>query len=120
LFAIHQRTGAEIAIPAGAEQEQVVAALGPASAPEVLSHLLNGSKFNFLILSSASDPSILDRVILSARPEGPAPAYRPAPQQPVQDEPPPPPEATNPQTPPPAVPAPGNPPGTPNESEKPE
>jgi AMIN domain len=77
LFAVHERTGAEIAIPAGAEQEKVVAEIGPASAPEVLSRLLNGSKFNFLILSSASDPGTLDRVILSARPEGPAPAYRP-------------------------------------------
>ncbi|MGC2369752.1 MAG: AMIN domain-containing protein [Candidatus Sulfotelmatobacter sp.] len=75
LFAVHQRTGAEIAIPAGAEQEKVVAALGPAPAPEVLSHLLNGSRFNFLILSSSNDPRSLDRVILSARPEGTAPVY---------------------------------------------
>ena len=73
LFAIHQQTGAEIAIPAGAEQEQVVVAIGPAPAPEVLSQLLNGSKFNFLILSSSSDPHSLDRVILSSRPEGPMP-----------------------------------------------
>jgi AMIN domain len=80
LFAVHQRTGAEIAIPAGAEQEKVAAALGPAPAPEVLSHLLNGSKFNFLILSSITDPSVLDRVILTARPEGSAPAYTPPPQ----------------------------------------
>ncbi|MFZ0773630.1 MAG: AMIN domain-containing protein [Candidatus Sulfotelmatobacter sp.] len=86
LFAVHQRTGADIAIPAGAEQEKVVAEIGPASAPEVLSHLLNGSKFNFLILSSASDPATLDRVILSARPEGPAPAYRPPPQARVDDD----------------------------------
>jgi hypothetical protein len=89
LYAVHQRTGADIAIPAGAEQEKVVAAIGPASAPEVLSQLLNGSKFNFVILNSANDPAILDRVILSAKPEGPAPAYHPAPQAPVQDEPPP-------------------------------
>jgi hypothetical protein len=106
LFAIHQRTGADIAIPAGAEQEQVVAALGPASAPEVLSQLLNGSKFNFLILSNANDPSLLDRVILSARPEGPAPPYRPVVQQPVQEEPPPQ-EATNPEPPQPPAEAPG-------------
>ena len=86
LFAIHQRTGAEIAIPAGAEQEQVVAEIGPAPAPEVLSQLLNGSKFNFLILSSASDPATLDRVILSARPDGPAPAYRPQPQARTESE----------------------------------
>ena len=77
LFAVHQHTGAEIAIPAGAEQEKVVAALGPAPAPEVLSRLLNGSKFNFLILSSVADPGVLDRVILTARPEGSAPAYSP-------------------------------------------
>jgi hypothetical protein len=77
LFAVHQRTGAEIAIPAGAEQEKVVAELGPAPAPEVLSHLLNGSKFNFLILSSSTDPRSLDRVILSPRPEGPMPPPRP-------------------------------------------
>jgi hypothetical protein len=81
LFAVHQRTGAEIAIPAGAEQEQVVAELGPAPAPEVLSRLLNGSKFNFLILSSPIDPRILDRVILSSRPEGPMPVANPQPSQ---------------------------------------
>ena len=107
LFAVHQHTGAEIAIPAGAEQEQVVAQIGPASAPEVLSHLLNGSRFNFLILSSASNPATLDRVILSARPDGPAPAFQPLPQvvQAIDD-----PEPEVPariQAPPPAAPNPG-------------
>jgi hypothetical protein len=80
LFAIHQQTGAEIAIPAGAEQEQVVAEIAPAPAQEVLAQLLNGSKFNFLILSSTGDPRSLDRVILSSRPEGPMPP--PPPQRP--------------------------------------
>jgi hypothetical protein len=77
LFAVHERTGAEIAIPAGAEQEKVAAALGPAPAPEVLSRLLNGSRFNFLILSSANDPGTIDRVILSPRPDGAAMASMP-------------------------------------------
>ncbi|MFZ0817836.1 MAG: AMIN domain-containing protein [Candidatus Sulfotelmatobacter sp.] len=86
LFAVHQRTGAEIAIPAGAEQEQVVADLGPATAPEVLAHLLNGTKFNFLILSSATDPSLLDRVILSERPEGAMAASRPLAQIQTQED----------------------------------
>jgi AMIN domain len=85
LFAVHQRTGAEIAIPAGAEEEIVMGDLGPAPAPVVLAHLLNGSKFNFLILSSSSDPRALDRVILSSRPEGPMPAPRPQ-LQPVSDD----------------------------------
>jgi len=67
LFAVHQRTGADIPIPAGAEQEQVRGDLGPAPAPEVLAHLLNGTRFNFLILSSSNKPGALDRVILTPR-----------------------------------------------------
>ena len=70
LFAVQQRTGAEISIAAGAEQEKVVTDIAPAPAPEVLAKLLNGSRFNFLILSAADDPRRLDRVILSARAEG--------------------------------------------------
>lgn len=86
LFAVHQRTGAEIAIPAGAEQEQVAADLGPGPAPEVLAHLLNGSKFNFLILNSSTDPQALDRVILSPRAEGPMAMPRPQPQPAVDED----------------------------------
>ena len=67
LFAVHQRTGAEVAVAAGAETEQVVAEYGPGPAPEVLAQLLNGSRFNFLILSSPNNPQKLDRVILSLR-----------------------------------------------------
>jgi AMIN domain len=67
LYAIQQRTGADISIPAGAEQEKVVAEIEPAPAAEAIARLLNGSRFNFLILNSASDPRQLDRVILSTR-----------------------------------------------------
>ncbi|MGH9495397.1 MAG: AMIN domain-containing protein [Candidatus Sulfotelmatobacter sp.] len=70
LYAIQQKTGADIPIPAGAEQEKVVAEAEPAPAPEVLARLLNGSRFNFLILSAPDDPNKLDRVILSTRAEG--------------------------------------------------
>jgi len=70
LYAVQQRTGAEVSIAAGAEQEKVVADLAPGPAPEVLARLLNGSRFNFLILSAVDDPQRLDRVILSARPDG--------------------------------------------------
>jgi AMIN domain len=88
LFAVHQRTGAEIGIPAGAEQEKIAVQLGPAPAAEVLAQLLNGSKFNFLILSSANDPHALDQVILSPRAEGPMPvqAASAQPVQPATDE----------------------------------
>src|ERR1700680_3890764 len=83
LFAVQQRTGAEISIAAGAEQEKVVADIAPAPAPEVLAQLLNGSRFNFLIMSAANDPRQLDRVILSARTEG---AVVPSPPAQVQND----------------------------------
>jgi hypothetical protein len=89
LFAVHQRTGAEIPVPAGTEQEQVVVNLGPAPAPEVLSQLLNGSKFNFVILSSPKNPEVLDQVILSPRsdsPPTPAQAAAPQPPPPAADD----------------------------------
>lgn len=70
LYAVQQRTGAEVSIAAGAEQEKVVADIAPGPAPEVLARLLNGSRFNFLILSAVDNPQRLDRVILSARPDG--------------------------------------------------
>ena len=81
LLAVQQRTGAEVAIAAGAEQEKVVVEIADGPAPEVLARLLNGSKFNFLIMSGANDPRKLDRVILTARSEG---GVQPLP--PVQNE----------------------------------
>jgi len=80
LLAVQQRTGADVSIAAGAEQEKVVASLGPGPAPEVLAQLLNGSKFNFLILSAENDPRQLDRVILSPRSEGGPTPLPPMPQ----------------------------------------
>jgi hypothetical protein len=82
LYAIQQRTGADISIPAGAEQEKVIAEISPAPAAEALARLLNGSRFNFLILNSANDPRQLDRVILSARTMG---EYVPPPPQPQEE-----------------------------------
>lgn len=98
LQGVQQRTGAQISIAPGADQEKVVADIGPAPAQEVLAHLLNGSKFNFLILNAAGDPKKLDRVILTPRMGGgspltplqtadapqPEPAMSPAPGQPDQ------------------------------------
>jgi len=70
LEAVKQRTGADVSLAPGADQEKVVFDLGPAPAQEVLAHLLHGSKFNFLILNAANDPKKLDRVILTPRAEG--------------------------------------------------
>jgi len=64
LFEVQRQTHAEIAIPAGAEQEQVAADLGPAPARDVLASLLNGSPYNFIFVGSELS---LERVILSRR-----------------------------------------------------
>jgi len=109
LFAVHERTGAEVAVAAGAETEQVVAEYGPAPAPEVLAQLLNGSRFNFLILSSPNNPQKLDRVILSLRGNGVVAPLQQMP-TPAEDEEPNPPVATNPLNEPPVANAPPQPP----------
>jgi hypothetical protein len=67
LFQIQKKTGAEIAIPAGTEQERVFVDAGPAPASQVLGELLNGSSLNFVVVGSESDPNALRSVILSRR-----------------------------------------------------
>ncbi len=64
LFEVQRQTQAEIAIPAGAEQEEVVADLGPAPAREVLATLLNGSPYNFIFVGNEK---ALESVILTRR-----------------------------------------------------
>jgi hypothetical protein len=64
LFEVQRQTQAEIAIPAGAEQEQVVADLGPAPARDVLASLLNGSVYNFIFVGNELT---LEQVILTRR-----------------------------------------------------
>jgi AMIN domain len=66
LYEVQLKTGAEIAIPAGAEREQVVADLGPAPARDVLGALLNGSSYNFIFIGNELS---LERVILTRRVE---------------------------------------------------
>jgi AMIN domain len=64
LYEVQTQTRAEIAIPAGAEQEEVISDLGPAPAREVLAALLNGSPYNFIFVG---DELTLERVILTRR-----------------------------------------------------
>jgi hypothetical protein len=81
LFQIQKKTGAEIAIPAGTEQDRVAADFGPGSPSEVIGQLLNGSGLNFVVVGSEADPHILRSVILSRK--------EPDTGMPMQPEPPP-------------------------------
>lgn len=66
LFEIQRQTGAEIAIPAGAESEEIAVELGPAPAREVLAALLNGSRYNFIFVGNNRGRTF-QKAILSVR-----------------------------------------------------
>jgi hypothetical protein len=85
LKAVRAQTGATIDLPGNAP-ERVVGTFGPGPARDVLTSLLNGSHFNYLLLGSSTDPNALDHVILmakssssveSAPPDQPTNAYNP-------------------------------------------
>jgi hypothetical protein len=71
LKSVRAQTGATIDLP-GNPSERVVGHFGPAPARDVLTSLLNGTHFNYLLLGSPTDPSALDRVILIAKSAPPA------------------------------------------------
>jgi hypothetical protein len=68
LSEVQRQTHAEIAIPAGAEQEEVDADLGPAPVLEVLASLLNGTPYNFILVGNELS---IERVILTRRNSSP-------------------------------------------------
>jgi len=86
---IHRQTGADIAIPSGAEQEQVVANYGPGPAEQVIAALLNGSRFNFVTVGDPANPAKPASVILMPRtggvPQNSAP-YSPPPPRAAQPQ----------------------------------
>ena len=99
LRAVRKHTSAEIDIPANAT-ERVVTNLGPGPARVVVAQLLNGSRFNYVLLGSPQDSTVLARVVLVAK-SGPdtvpnSPSQPPADNQAQNNfTPPPPQEAAN-------------------------
>jgi hypothetical protein len=86
---VRRQTGADVSMPPAASQEQVVGSFGPGAPRDVLSSILNGSQFNFIILGAENDPSRLQSVTLTARGEGESqPAiYNPVVENPVASTP---------------------------------
>jgi hypothetical protein len=72
LRAVRKQTGAEIDIPDA--QDRVVTHLGPGPARAVVAELLNGSRFNYVLLGSADDANQLTRVVLVARSDNGSPS----------------------------------------------
>jgi outer membrane biosynthesis protein TonB len=108
---VKQQTGAQFEMTGVSAADRVYAKLGPGAPKDVLAALLDGTRFNFAILGSASDPAAVARVVLMPRAAGgaggtsgaanPQPAYRqpqplpeeenPEEEMPVVEEEPPPP-----------------------------
>lgn len=73
---VAEKTGAVIEVPPGTGTERIFEHSGPGQANEVLTQLLTGSHFNFVIVNSPQHPSQPEQVLLSlvrADPESPAP-----------------------------------------------
>jgi hypothetical protein len=67
LRAVQLQTGASMEIPSSANSERVVAKIGPGQPKDVLNSLLNGSKFDYIILGVTGNPGAIQRVILTPR-----------------------------------------------------
>jgi len=64
---VRRQTGADISVPPAASQEQVFGSFGPAASREVMSALLNGSRFNVVMVGADNDPSQLHSLLLTPR-----------------------------------------------------
>jgi len=93
---IAEKTGAVIDIPPGSAQERIFEHAGPGPANDVLERLLNGSPFNFIIVSSAQNPNQPAQVLLSlhgpdtpvvasAQPKPPSNPFLSTPPEPAPD-----------------------------------
>jgi hypothetical protein len=67
LRSVQAKTGASFEIPGSANSDRVVAQLGPGQPRDVLAKLLDGSKFNYIILGSPTQPGAVQKVILTPR-----------------------------------------------------
>jgi hypothetical protein len=78
LRGVRKHTSAEIDIPANAN-ERVATHLGPGPARQIVAELLNGSRFNYILLGSPQNSDVLVRVVLVAKtgPDNPTPPAQP-------------------------------------------
>jgi hypothetical protein len=63
---VSRKTGAALEVPNGSATEPVFANIGPGSVREVLVKLLNGTKFNYVMLGSKETSSDLEKIVLTS------------------------------------------------------
>jgi hypothetical protein len=67
LSAVREQTGADIDIPPSASRERIAARLGPAPARDVLTSLLSGTNFDYVVQAADNDEQAVQMVILTPR-----------------------------------------------------
>ena len=84
LHSVARLTGATIELPPGAGFERVAGRMGPGPARNVLAELLNGSRYDYVMVASTTNPGGLRHVILTPKSAGgegpsspPVAAYQP-------------------------------------------
>ena len=67
LSAVKARTGATVEGPGVTSSDRIATQLGPGDPRDVLTTLLNGSKYDFILLGGPGSPASVQKIILSAR-----------------------------------------------------
>lgn len=65
LSAVRVRTGARVEMPADTANDRAAAQLGPGNPRDVLASLLQGSRFDYIVIGSPTDPDALAEIILT-------------------------------------------------------
>jgi hypothetical protein len=72
LNAVRARTGAKLDMPPNASGVRVAVHIGPGEPRDVLAQLLAGSRFDYVLLGSATDPGAVTDIVLTPREGGTA------------------------------------------------
>ncbi len=67
---VRQQTGTAVDLPADAGAQRVVFSMGPARTREVLSALLQGISYNYILVGAREDPDRIQRVMLTTKRTG--------------------------------------------------
>jgi len=70
LTALRTQTGASVEIPSAASRERVFVHLGPGQVRDIISSLLYGTEFDYIVETSDDDPDALRSVVVTARGKG--------------------------------------------------